>query len=722
MSMLEKAIALARKGFYVHPLIPNDKMPAFKGWQTLSTRDENLLKEWFSSPQKNGQYYNIGINCEKFGDKGEALVVIDMDMKAERKGELTVLKLELDNFLFPPTYEQKTPNKGKHFFYIAPKPVKSSHDAIGEGVEILSRGKQVVGAGSVLDGKEYTGNTLELVSSPEWLLNFNGKYTEPDPVEVRNSVDVNEEVAIQRAVYRLKASERVVYEGERNNRAFIEACFLKDLGVSASMTMELMLEHWNCTPMLDLHELRNVIDSAFRNGKNDPGAMAPETFFEPIEENPDDEEYFLTEINKTFAVIYNETDHSILEETINYKGEKIVKFITEQTFKRKLSTKYIQHKKGVTYYSDLWLKWNGRREYMGVCFSPEKEQEFGFYNMWKGFAVEPLAYEEASEKAKRGFDMYIDLLKNSLVGGIEKDFEWLFTYFAHLVQRPFERPEVTLVFKGSKGTGKNVSMGMIGKLLGSRSYIEVSNMQHALGSFNQLLENRLMLVLDEAFWGGNKGEEGQLKYYTTSPTITINAKFQAPYVVDNLMRIAILGNEDWLAPASEDERRYAVFNVSDAKKQNHAFFSEMCSGMEEGGLRILLHALKNWNLNKANIRIAPKTKALAEQKTLTLQPFEQFWLECLRQEFVIEGEDWPTELKKDDLRNHFYYYAKGRGIKSRLPDSRLIGRLMKKINPTSDTVKKRDKDERYWAYWIPSLEICRKEFETFIGHEMDWDE
>jgi hypothetical protein len=53
---LEAALALARDGYRVFPIVPNAKVPAITGWQIAATRSEDQIKQWWSENPD----YNIG--------------------------------------------------------------------------------------------------------------------------------------------------------------------------------------------------------------------------------------------------------------------------------------------------------------------------------------------------------------------------------------------------------------------------------------------------------------------------------------------------------------------------------------------------------------------------------------------------------------------------------------------------------------------------------------
>src|SRR5690606_26765589 len=137
------------------------------------------------------------------------------------------------------------------------------------------------------------------------------------------------------------------------------------------------------------------------------------------------------------------------------------------------------------------------------------------------------------------------------------------------------------------------------------------------------------------------------------------------YTVDNRTRVAIIGNEDWLVPASHDERRFAVFDVGDGRKQDRNFFHAMREGMERGGYRVLLSFLASYDLAGLDLNEAPSTAALLDPKHRTLEPLYQWWYDCLSEARVLGGDfaGWPSTLECDRLRQACQRYLRDRNIK-----------------------------------------------------------
>lgn len=724
---LESAKRLVEYGFHVFPVVEMSKLPAIKDYPNKATRDHAQLEKWFG----NGHHYNIGISTTHFGDN-ESLFVIDVDNKKGKKGGEELIKLELEGYDIPRTFEQTTPTGGRHIIYRTPHLLKQGVDVLAPGIDIRAKGGYIVGAGSTLENGIYEAIPHEVVPLPDWI---EKRAVAADVKEHTPPIqNINPEVAKSRAIDYLANHAPISIEFQGGDHtAFKVAARVKDFGVDKITALEL-LALWNdkCQPPWSDEELSKFVENAYHYGNQVPGSASPQADFKPVAE-PKIEvngKFYLDEINAQYAIVYLEGSHFIVHETVEESGAPKRVFMTEQTFKRKFSPKTVQQGEGrPRTQADIWLNWPKRKEFSGVCFAPERTARNNYLNLWRGFAVTPLPPEQANERQKKGVQMFLDHAKENVCNGNDTLFNWLIGYFAHLVQRPYERPLTTLVFKGSKGTGKNALIDRVGNLLGCSHYLVAHDGRYLTSNFNGHFDSCLMLVLDEAFWSGDKAAEGKLKGMTTSEKIIIERKGKEPYMIDNLVRMVVIGNEDWLVPASADERRYAVFELGEGRKQDNHFFQEMKVIIDrEGGNRLLLHHLQSFDLSTVDVNVAPVTSALLDQKTHSLDMFGQWWVKCLQDGHIIcadFSEDWPAKMSKADFRRAYERYAKDRNVKGWTLSDAVIGKKLKVFLPSVDPSKQSripGTEKRIKEYHFPLLDQARKEWEKHFGHEVKWDE
>lgn len=728
MTKLEHALALAAEGFYVFPLLPDRKVPP-KGmhFKTEATRDPAKITAWWTENPD----CNIGIFTGKFGDAG-ALLVVDIDNKGTKHGDLDIMRLEIEGFDFPATREAHTPSGGRHLFYSVDHAVRQSAAKLGEGLDTRSRGGYVVGSGSTIGGKAYRfNNDLPVAPAPAWLVDrFSGPDRGPDQRPAELPVPVDHGRARDRAVAFLTNAEPA-REGDAGDiLTFKTAARLKDFGVTETEATDLMLEHWNdrCLPPWGPFELATKVKNAYAYGENPVGSASPEAHFDnvklptPAPEAPPPVGHPFEELNKEYAFVIAGGGAHILWETTDAENNPTLEHLSMSAFHDKHAASKIQVGKKTNPVTREWMEWKGRRGFDGLVFMPRQKAPPRFYNLWRGFAVEPWPEgQQPTAEAEASLAAWIDHARNNVCLGNPQLFDWLIGYFAHLIQRPWEKPLVALVFKGEKGVGKNALVERVGALLGSHA-MTTADRRYLIGNFNGHLENMLLFVLDEAFWSGDKQAEGIVKNLITGANHVIEHKGKEQFKVANRTRVVIIGNEDWLVPATHDERRFAVFDVGTGRKQDTNFFEQMRVGMERGGYRLLLSYLSRPEaLGTINPNVAPSTAGLLEQKHASLDPFPQWWLACLDAGHLVASdfeEGWAEVVACERLRAAFQRWAKERQVKGWLPDDKKIGRLMRRMVPSHRHVRNR-KDG--YCYEFPGLDVCRSSWDAFIGHKVEWD-
>ena len=736
MTPLESALGFASRGFYVFPILPlgvgykdkhgnvqvsDGKHPAvsFPTWATRS--EAKIRKRWARGD------YNVGIFTGRFGDD-EALVVVDVDDKKGKSGSSTLVSLELQGLDVPITLEHSTPSGGKHLIYRTPKALKQGTDVLGSGLDIRSKGGYIVAPGSEIDGKPYlqiNGHSNPELA-PEWLVAKLG-VSKPRTIQADTPSKADPARAEERAKAYLAAAPLAV-EGESGDQAtFKVAARLKDLGCTRDQALWLMDAHWNerCSPPWGLDQLMEKVSNAFDYGRDPQGVAAPEAVFDAEDDEPGEDEpadtHPIDKLNKEYAFI--KRGAFILQETTDEKGRYTTCHLGVDAFHAWHANQPLRIGEKCKSISKWWMESSRRRQYEGVVFMPQQNPGPRWFNLWQGFATQP-ATCPASHKA---LDMFLEHALKNICGGDPKLCHWLLGWFAHMIQRPWEKPLVALVFRGRKGTGKNALVERVGALLGPHFLVADSD-RYLLSNFNSHFETNLFFVLDEATWAGDKKAEGRLKGLITGAKHNIERKGQEPYTVDNLTRVAILGNEEWMVPATHDERRFAVFNLGEGRMQDRAFFQEMREGMEAGGYQHLLRYLQDFDLSSVDVNDAPVTQALVEQKVASLEFVPQWWMDCLTEGHMVGGDfggEWPEEIPTNRIYAAFIRWAKEKNIhRTRLPGLKSFGRQITSLAPhfTKKKVAKRaaEGDTTYVRH-NPGLDLLRQDMERYLGGKVEWD-
>lgn len=175
--MIDSVLEYQKKGLFVYRLAPKAKVPLWKtsGFNEATNNSEQLVKWWSDTPNA-----NIGIHLKMSG-----LVVIDVDRHENGADGVGNLRQLFEKFSpFPPTYTERTPRNGFHFFFKVPAGIeleqnsnvlqdyfqteKTGIDVITYGIPVAPTVVRNLGTYRVLDNRSLD----EIVELPSWLVNL----------------------------------------------------------------------------------------------------------------------------------------------------------------------------------------------------------------------------------------------------------------------------------------------------------------------------------------------------------------------------------------------------------------------------------------------------------------------------------------------------------------------------------------------------------------------
>jgi len=278
---------------------------------------------------------------------------------------------------------------------------------------------------------------------------------------------------------------------------------------------------------------------------------------------------------------------------------------------------------------DFWLGSAGRRQFLRVMFRPGDEPVVeGCYNLWQGFGFEPKAGDWSRMRAH---------ITEVLADGDPGVAEYILCWSAYAVQNLAGPQGVILAFRGGKGSGKGTFARALTELFGQHG-LHITSSDLLTGRFTGHLEDCCLLFADEAIHPGDREAEARLKGLVTEPVLTLEAKGRDARPARNHLKIVMASNEEWIAPASWDERRYAVFDVSPKRIGDKRYFADLNAELENGGREAMLADLLAMDLGDWRPGdTIPDTTALRSQKDLSLPP-EEAWLLAILESGEIPGE------------------------------------------------------------------------------------
>jgi hypothetical protein len=417
----------------------------------------------------------------------------------------------------------------------------------------------------------------------------------------------------------------------------------------------------------------------------------------------------LPKMLREWAFVHVEGSARVIREDLN-KHNNIVLYKLEDLKKEHMNCRVLSgdEKPKLVNLVDMWLESPDRRTYAaGLTFAPDM-QILEKYNLWRGWSVEA---EEGD------VEPWLDFVTNVIADGNAAYATYIIAWAAQMVQNPMTKVGVGLVLRGRKGTGKTKFGELLGGLVKAHHKI-VSRAEHVTGNFNRHLEDTLLLQADEAYWAGAKASEGALKDLLTNPNITIERKGVDAYTAPNYTRILFTSNEEFVVPASLDERRFAVFDVGNSRKQDSQYFAALDNWYNAGGAEALLHYLRTFDQANINLRLVPQTEALTDQKLEALDNVTEWLYNCLQNGEIRENRvggnvvQFGSETPKAEIYDIYASSLRGNKFEVPMKSAPFWKKLKNYADMFTDGAYKCEAGHRYRTMKINTTEASRFIFEA----------
>jgi hypothetical protein len=456
-------------------------------------------------------------------------------------------------------------------------------------------------------------------------------------------------------------------------------------------------------------------------------------------------------LSKDYAIVTKNARVKVIDET---RPDDII-FLDKKDFYDKLSYRKVtitvtQPKGGISARFEpeakLWFENPKARRYERVIFNPHPSKKHspnggGDYNLWPNFVVKPK--HGVCIKTLRYF-------RKILSNGNKTVHRWRMAWAAQMFQRPWEKPETAICLHGEEeGTGKSFFPLILSKLMDGydssrahRLYFKTSNAKMITGDFSGHLEHCLLLHAEEAFRAESEREDSIIKAIISEEDQGINPKGVEAKITKNYIRLILTGNPPHIVKAGRFARRFLISNVSSEHRMDFQYFREILDELNNGGYEALMYYFMHYPIDKFNLREAPKTEELLEQKLESLNAEERFWYNMLcigelpfvgTSENKYYGNGIEYHVMKHKMFNQFQKFTNRRVGRNRSDETSFgmrfaqffpvingDGTIRRERNGKNMRFLKTDKHHDTNCYIIPSISLCKAMFSAYEGQYIDW--
>lgn len=408
----------------------------------------------------------------------------------------------------------------------------------------------------------------------------------------------------------------------------------------------------------------------------------------------------LKQLNEQFAHVIISGKNLVVSSSYDNCNNKTFALETLNEFEKRFL-----HKKAIVKMNvgKAWLCWIGKRFYPhGIVFAPGSQNVLVTQmNSFVGYSKTPRPGDVS---------FFLKHVKEVICSNNEVHTKYVLQFFAHLLQKPHEKPTVAIVQKSIEGTGKSSLIKMFSAILGQYA-IATNGIDLFTQRFNSILENKLLIFVDEAYMRGQK-ESQKLKALISENAVNIERKTIDSYPINSFARYIFATNNDHVLNAGSRERRYLVLEPSTKYAQNQQYFSEYQRFCDENS-ECVMHYLLELDISDFNPRVAPFSESLLDEKIVSLTPALSFFYEALLNEFLVEGAG--NSVHSYTLYTRFSAHLEKISVKMTPAQMRsTLGKLCRSLG-----MRPTGRAGRDLRYEFGSVEELRASFAARLGEKVE---
>lgn len=224
---------------------------------------------------------------------------------------------------------------------------------------------------------------------------------------------------------------------------------------------------------------------------------------------------------------------------------------------------------------DCWLESNPTR-YRGLVFAPGAGPVVdGFANTWSGYGLT----DDDCAQDDEAVQWWQDHLLRTVCNGSRGKLMLLERCIAASFAPGGRKVRIAFLFRGAPSSGKSHLGEVLGRLVGEPHYAALAGNHALTGRFNADIDHKQVIFGDEAFYGGDKGNAGVLKAIVSEERLRIEPKGVNAYFTRNVALILMATNEDHAVPSWDRDRRFALYDCSDAVAEDAAYWQAFWNKM-----------------------------------------------------------------------------------------------------------------------------------------------
>lgn len=233
------------------------------------------------------------------------------------------------------------------------------------------------------------------------------------------------------------------------------------------------------------------------------------------------------------------------------------------------------------YMADMWMDDPTIRSYEVIgCYPPPLVCPSNTYNTWTPFDIETVIQtpdEDLTDEDRINNQAECDFILAHLKSAAnynEVIYDHILGFIGHMLKYPANKI-LTPHFIGQMGSGKTMIFQILARMMGSSKVMLTRTPEtDVFGAFNELLDGKILIALDELTAAKCRGALEIIKGLQTGDTITINSKGEKKRDTPSYLHFIVFGNILTMDTYPGD-RRNMMFETSSEHCKDGVYFDRL---------------------------------------------------------------------------------------------------------------------------------------------------
>lgn len=216
-----------------------------------------------------------------------------------------------------------------------------------------------------------------------------------------------------------------------------------------------------------------------------------------------------------------------------------------------------------------WITDPTIRTYSQIVFSPKKPVSADKFNLFTEFEFPPIEGGDIT--------MVQDVLR-LITNKDPRVFDYIENWFAHIVQKPYQKTGVCPIIQGDQGIGKDSLLNFFGGILGlvmGYFFNTTSPEDNVFANFNGATKTAILVKFEEASFTTNKTYMNKLKSLITKEVETITMKGMESFQLDDFRNFVMTTNANVPIPLEETDRRFMLIQASSERMGDSEYWRKV---------------------------------------------------------------------------------------------------------------------------------------------------